>query len=339
MNERTLVIAEIGVNHNKDVGLAREMILAAAEAGADVIKFQTAIPELVQTMDAPKAEYQELFTAEMPTAMDMTRSFHFEHEVFIQLKREVERAGCEFLSTAFDLQSLRFLQSLEPQRYKIPSGEITNAPYLKQVARSGKPVILSTGMADLDEIGAAVDLLLAEGTKSSDVTLMQCTTSYPTPDEDVNLLTMESLRARFGVAVGLSDHSVGTVGCVAAVAMGAVVVEKHFTTSRDLPGPDQATSLVPEEFKAMVSEIRRVEAMRGSSSKIVTDSEVSNRSVVRRGVYSARDLPAGHVLTEDDLVCLRPLSAISAMEFFDVVGRRLMRPVSTQQALAREDLG
>ena len=339
MQNRVLIIAEVGVNHNRDVKLAFEMIAAAAEAGADIIKFQTAIPELVQTDEAPKAAYQEVSTADMATAMDMTRSFHFEHETFALLKDEVERHGREFLSTAFDLRSLAFLSTLNPKRYKIPSGEITNFPYLKAVAKTGKPVIMSTGLSTLEEISESIDYLVMNGTKHDDLSLLQCTTSYPTPDSEVNLAAMGFLRREFNLEVGLSDHSVGVTASVAAAALGATIIEKHFTTDKNLPGPDQKTSLEPNEFKDLVEHVRRVESMIGLGVKGPSAVEIGNLSAVRRGVYLATDLPEGHIICEEDLVCLRPLSDVPANKFDDVVGRILTRGLPRHHPLQWSDFG
>jgi sialic acid synthase SpsE len=339
VQNKILVIAEIGVNHNRDLKLAFDMIDAAASTGADIIKFQTAIPELVQTSDAPKAAYQEISTADMATAMDMTRSFHFEHETFATLKAEVESYGCEFLSTAFDLKSLSYLSTLNPKRYKIPSGEMTNQPYLKAIAKTGKPVIMSTGLCTFEEVAGSIEYLVQNGTKRELLSLLQCTTSYPTPDNEVNLAAMAFLREEFGLEVGLSDHSVGVTASVAAAALGATIIEKHFTIDKDLPGPDQKTSLEPNEFRDMVDQIRRVELMIGSGSKSPSEAEIGNMDAVRRGVYLANDLGEGHVIREEDLVCLRPLSEVPANKFDEVLGKRLTKSLPRQHPLQWSDFG
>jgi sialic acid synthase SpsE len=324
---RVLIIAEIGVNHNGDMALAKEMIAAAAGCNVDVIKFQTAIPELVQIDNAPKAKYQTKFTGDETSAMEMTRSFHFKHEAFLEIKKEVEKYNCEFLSTAFDMQSLQFLHSLQPTRYKIPSGEITNLPYLKMIGSYGKEVILSSGVSTPNGVLQAFEVLTSCGLRKDQITVLQCTTSYPTPLEDANVRAMLTLQQLTGGKMGYSDHTVGNTAALVAVALGAVVIEKHFTTDQSLPGPDQHASMTPNDFADLVRQIRDVEVAIGNGEKTVRPSEMENQAIARRGVYASRDLEAGEVLIAADLVMLRPQTLVSPMEIDAIVGKRLRAPL------------
>jgi sialic acid synthase SpsE len=324
---KVLVIAEIGVNHNCDVALAREMIAAAAGCKVDVIKFQTAIPELVQIESAPKALYQSKSTGFDNSAMEMTKSLHFAHDIFNELKNEVEKHKCEFLSTAFDMKSLDFLHSLNPNRYKIPSGEITNLPYLRKVGSFGKDVILSSGISSEAEVVRAFEVLISCGLQKDQITVLQCTTAYPTPLEDANVLGMVTLQKATGGKMGLSDHTSSFAASLAAVALGAVVIERHFTTDRALPGPDQSSSLDPDGFANLVTQIREIEVGLGDGVKAVRPSEKENQAVARRGIYASRDLWAGVVLGMEDLVMLRPQTSISPMEIDEIIGKQLISPI------------
>ena len=324
---RVLIIAEIGINHNGDMGLAKEMIAAAASCNVDVIKFQTAIPELVQIESAPKAKYQIKFTGDTTSAMEMTQSFHFKHDNFIEIKSEVEKHNCEFLSTAFDMESLDFLHSLNPVRYKIPSGEITNLPYLRKIGAFGKEVILSSGVSDPEEVLQAFEVLTGCGLRKDQITVLQCTTAYPTPIEDANVRAMLTLQKLTGGKMGYSDHTVGTTAAMAAVALGAVVIEKHFTTDQSLSGPDQHASMMPDDFAELVRQIRDVEVAIGDGEKSVRPSEMENQAIARRGVYASRALEAGDILLATDFVMLRPQTLVSPMEIDAIVGKRLRSPV------------
>ncbi len=336
---RTFIIAEIGVNHNADMALAKEMIRAAAACQVDAIKFQTAIPELVQTRSAPKAEYQKVTTGNAEESqLEMSRKFHFAHDAFPELKAEVERYGIQFLSTAFDLKSLDYLTEMGEKVYKIPSGEITNLPYLRAIASRAEKVFISTGMATFEEVAAAVDALLQAGQTREQITVLQCNTEYPSPFEDVNLNAMVTMGQELGLAYGLSDHTPGIEASLAAVAMGATLIEKHFTTDRSLPGPDQHASLIPSEFDALVKGIRRIELAMGSSVKVPSPSEEKNKYIARRSIYAAVDLKAGEVLSMDNLVVLRPEGGISPMRIDELVGRRLNVDLAAQTAIAWDHL-
>jgi sialic acid synthase SpsE len=324
--DRVLVIAEIGVNHNGELALAKEMVDAAARSDVDVIKFQTAKIELLQVESAPKARYQEETTEAVESSTEMLSRLQLTYDEFTELKAYIEDRGKEFLSTAFDLVSLDFLQTLGMSRYKIPSGEITNLPYIRAVARRADDVILSTGMATLDEIGRSVDAIEAEGLSRRRITVLQCNTAYPSPLGDTNLRAMVSFADRFGTAYGYSDHTVGSVASLAAVALGATVIEKHVTTDRTLPGPDQHASMEPDDFVRFVADIRAVGETLGSAVKDVTASELENRPIARRGLYFARDLEAGAVIGEQDVIALRPEAEVSPMDVDVVVGRTLTGP-------------
>ena len=330
MNQ-VLIIAEIGVNHNCDIKLAKEMIAAAAECKVDVIKFQTAIPELVQIESAPKAVYQSMSTGFDNSAMEMTKSLHFPHDIFFELKNEVEKYKCEFLSTAFDMKSLDFLHSLNPTRYKIPSGEITNLPYLRKIGSFGRDVILSSGVSSEEEVVRAFEVLIACGLEKHQITVLQCTTAYPTPLQDANVLAMVTLQKATGGKMGLSDHTASGSASLAAVALGAVVIEKHFTTDRTLPGPDQNASLDTEGFANLVRQIREIEIVLGDGRKVVSPSEKENQSVIRRGLYASRDLEAGVVLSMQDLIVLRPQTSVSPMEIDQILGGHLNVPIKKHE--------
>lgn len=319
---KTIIIAEAGVNHNADPALAKEMVLAAKEAGADYVKFQTAVPELVISSLAPKAEYQKEQIGDGESQLDMCRKLHFPIEYYRELKAFCEEAGIGFMSTPFDLVSLRFLIELGTDYLKIPSGEITNLPFLREVAASGIPVILSTGMSTFEEVERAVDVLRSPG---KEIIVLQCNTQYPTPYSDVNLLAMPEMGARLGLKYGYSDHTVGIEVPVAAVALGASVIEKHFTMSRSLPGPDHKASLEPSELKAMVTAIRNVELALGSVSKEVSDSERDNIIVARKSLVAARDIKKGELFSYENLAVKRPGNGISPWEIDNVVGKTASR--------------
>lgn len=336
--ERVLIIAEIGVNHNGDFDLAKKMVDAAAVSDLDFIKFQTAIPELVQIAGAPKAKYQTETTDVEESAMDMISSLQFSYDQFRELKRFVESTGKRFLSTAFDLKSVAFLGSLDMGLFKIPSGEITNLPYLRAIARSADDIILSTGMSSMEEVSAAVEAIVATGFSRDRMTVLQCNTAYPSPLDDVNLLAMVTMGKEFGVKFGYSDHTQGSSASIAAVALGASVIEKHFTTDSSLPGPDQHASMEPAAFAQLVSSIREVERVLGSTVKVITESERENRIVARRGVYAARDLAVGDTLSFDDLVCLRPETPLSPMHIDSLIGRPIAVAIARHSPVGAESV-
>ncbi len=322
MSRHTIVIAEAGVNHNGNYDLAVKMVHEAKAAGADYVKFQTAVPELVISSIAPKAEYQKETTGSEQSQLEMCRAIHLPLSAYAPLKQVCDEAGIGFMSTPFDLVSIDTLEPLGMDYYKIPSGEITNLPYLRKIASKGIPVIMSTGMCELDEIAAAIDVLRGGGLSLDDITLLHCNTQYPTPFADVNLRAMNELASRFGVKVGYSDHTVGIEVPIAAVALGATVIEKHFTLDRNLPGPDHKASLEPAELAQMVQSIRNIELALGDGHKHVTASECPNKEVARKSIVAATDIRKGDLLTEQNITVKRPGNGISPMLWDSVIGTR-----------------
>ncbi len=324
-NSKVIIIAEAGVNHNGDYGRAVEMVHAAKRAGADYVKFQTAVPELVISSVAPKAEYQKETTGEGESQLDMCRKIHLRLEDYAPLKALCDEVGIGFMSTPFDLVSIGCLDALKMDYWKIPSGEITNLPYLRKIGAKGERVILSTGMSELYEIEAALDVLEKAGTDRKKVILLHCNTQYPTPMEDVNLRAMDSLRSLGVCGVGYSDHTVGIEVPVAAVALGATVIEKHFTLDKALPGPDHKASLEPGELAAMVSAIRNIEQALGTGEKHVSPSERANMEVARKSIVASRDIEAGEVFTVENIAVKRPGNGVSPMLWDSVIGKQSPR--------------
>ncbi len=322
MKNHVIIIAEAGVNHNGNYDMAVRMVHEAKAAGADYVKFQTAVPELVISSIAPKAEYQKETTGAGESQLDMCRAIHLPLSDYAPLKQECDKAGIGFMSTPFDLVSIDTLEPLGMDYYKIPSGEITNLPYLRKIASKGRPVIMSTGMCEMDEIDAAIGVLEAGGMSREDIILLHCNTQYPTPFADVNLRAMREMADRFGVRVGYSDHTVGIEVPIAAVAMGAVVIEKHFTLDRNLPGPDHKASLEPGELARMVEAIRNIEDALGDGHKHVTVSEEPNKEVARKSIVAATDIKKGDLLTEQNITVKRPGNGISPMLWDSVIGTR-----------------
>ncbi len=325
MTSRTLIIAEAGVNHNGDLALARQLIDVAAVAGADLVKFQTFTADRLATRAAQKADYQNRTTTstesqhEMLSRLELTDAMH--HELIAHCA--MRKIG--FFSTGFDIESVDLLVRHGQNHFKIPSGEITNLPYLRHIGCLGKSVILSTGMANLGEIEAAIDALEAAGTPRAMLTVLHCTTEYPTPMAEVNLRAMLSIHAAFGVAVGYSDHTQGIEVAVAAVAMGATVIEKHFTLDRNLPGPDHKASLEPAELNAMVAAIRNIEVALGDGIKRLTTSEARNRPVVRKSLVASRAIKSGALFTAENITAKRPATGISPMRWDEVIGKTALR--------------
>lgn len=318
--DHVIIIAEAGVNHNGNLDLARKMVVAAKEAGADYVKFQTAIPELVISTFAPKAEYQKETTGADESQLEMCRKIHLPLSDYAGLKAYCDEVGIGFMSTPFDLVSINCLDALKMDFWKIPSGEITNLPYLRKIARCGGRVILSTGMSTLQEVEDAVKVLEDNGITRKDIILLHCTTQYPTPYDAVNLKAMEALRTLGCASVGYSDHTQGISIPVAAVALGATVIEKHFTLDRTLPGPDQTASLEPDELRQMVDEIRQVEVALGRPDKLVADVERPNIEVARKSIVAAKAIRKGEILTDENITVKRPGSGISPMLWDRVVG-------------------
>ena len=322
--KKTIVIAEAGVNHNADLSLAREMIVAAREAGADYVKFQTAVPELVISSVAPKAEYQKETTGSGESQLEMCRKLHFPVEEYAEIKEFCDKTGIGFLSTPFDSVSLRYLVELGMDYLKVPSGEITNLPFLREAAATRLPVILSTGMSTMEEVRRAAGVFL-DDPEHAPLTVLQCNTQYPTPFCDVNLLAMPAMGRALGVEYGYSDHTPGLEAAIAAVALGASIIEKHFTLDRSLPGPDQHASLEPSELRAMVSAIRNVEEALGNGKKTVSPSERANIAVARRSLVAARDIRKGETFTMENIAVKRPGTGISPWLIDDVIGKTAIR--------------
>ena len=323
---KTLVIAEAGVNHNGDMALARELIAAAAEAGADLVKFQTFIAGNIISASAPKAEYQKGATDARESQQEMVRKLELTREHHQELIAECKKQGIGFFSTAFDKDSIDLLEELaDSDLVKVPSGELTNLPYLRYLTRHGKRVLLSTGMASLGEIEAAINVVEQAGTSRDKITVLHCTTEYPAPMEDVNLRAMVNIGKAFGVSVGYSDHTPGIEVPIAAVALGATVIEKHFTLDRNLPGPDHRASLEPDELKAMVQGIRNIEKALGDGIKRPSPSELKNKPIARKSLVAARPIKAGERFSEENLMAKRPGTGISPMLWDKVIGRAAPR--------------
>lgn len=321
----TLIIAEAGVNHNGDIVLARKLIDAAADAGADLVKFQTFDADRLVTHGAPKADYQAKTTDGAETQHAMLRWLELSPEMHNDLIAHCEARGIGFFSTGFDIESVNLLAALGQNLFKIPSGEIANLPYLRHIGQLGKEVILSTGMANLGDVEAAITALETAGTPRSRITVLHCTTEYPTPMNEVNLRAMQTMQAAFGVQVGYSDHTQGIEVAIAAVAMGATVIEKHFTLDRNLPGPDHQASLEPQELKAMVAAIRNIEQALGDGVKRLTPSESRNKPVVRKSIVARRDIRSGEIFSSENLAVKRPGTGISPMRLDEVIGHRATR--------------
>lgn len=330
---RTIIIAEAGVNHNGSMERAREMVAAAKEAGADYVKFQTAVPELVISTYAPKAEYQKDTDGTGRSQLEMCKAIHLPLDAYAELKALCEETGIGFMSTPFDLVSIDLLAELGQDYMKVPSGEITNLPYLERIAYHGIPVIISTGMATTEEARRAIDILTSGPLTTDDITVLHCNTQYPTPMRDVNLRAMLTLRDALGVKTGYSDHTTGIEVPVAATALGAAVVEKHFTLSRELPGPDHKASLEPQELKQMVRAIRNIELALGSSDKHVTDSERGNMAVARKSIVALRDIKEGEILTEENITTKRPGNGISPMRWHEILGTRAIRDFGVDELI------
>lgn len=331
---KTLIIAEAGVNHNGDMSLAKELIAAAAEAGADLVKFQTFIAANIISRSAPKAEYQKGATDPQESQQEMVRKLELTRDNHLELIAECQKQGVGFFSTAFDKDSIDLLEELGGSDIvKVPSGELTNLPYLRYLTRHGKRVLLSTGMANQGEIEAAINVVEQAGTPREKITVLHCTTEYPTPMEDVNLRAMVNIGKAFGVSVGYSDHTPGIEIPIAAVALGATVIEKHFTLDRNLPGPDHRASLEPNELKAMVQGIRNIEKALGDGIKRPSPSELKNKPIARKSLVAARPIKAGEAFTEDNLMAKRPGTGISPMQWDEVIGRTAPRDFSEDELI------
>lgn len=336
---KILIIAEAGVNHNGDINLAKKLILAAKNADADFVKFQTFKTELNISINAIKADYQINNTGNSQSQFEMVKNLELSFDDFRELKEYSDDVGIGFLSTGFDFPSIDFLNDFEIPFYKIPSGEITNKPYLQHIARKGKDIILSTGMADLKEVKDAIEVIEAEGITRNRITVLHCNTEYPTPMQDVNLLAMNQMAEKLGVQIGYSDHTLGIEVPIAAVALGAKVIEKHFTLDRNLPGPDHAASLEPTELKEMVKTIRNIElAISGSGIKEPSASENKNRAIARKSLHLREDLKKDTVLQAHHLMALRPGDGISPMDIDQVIGKKIIEDKPQGVKLTWEDI-
>lgn len=330
---KTLIIAEAGVNHNGDIEMARRLVEVAAQSGADFVKFQTFKAEKLVTHKAAKAFYQVQLGAEGESQFDMLHRLELSFEMHVALIEHCKAQGIRFLSTGFDVESVNLLASLDIPLFKIPSGEITNLPYLQHIGGKRKPIILSTGMANMDEIAAALAVLETAGTPREQITVLHCNTEYPTPMRDVNLLAMQSIREAFGVQVGYSDHTRGIEVPIAALALGATVIEKHFTLDRNLPGPDHQASLEPSELSAMVAAIRNIELALGDGVKRPSPSEAKNIPIARKSLVAACRIRAGELFTLNNLAVKRPGSGVSPMRLNEMLGRVAKRDYQVDELI------
>ena len=318
---RVIIIAEAGVNHNGKLNLAYKLVDAAKECGADFVKFQTSIPELHISKFAKKANYQVKNTSDGESQLQMVKKIILTYGEFRKLKQYCKKKKIEFLSTPFDLKSIEFLKNLKMKYFKIPSGEITNLPYLIKVAKLKKRVILSTGMANLIEIREALNILTSNGTKKKNITVLQCNTEYPTPMKDANIRAMLTIKKKFKVNVGYSDHTKGIEASLGAAALGAKMIEKHITLNKNLPGPDHKASIIPKELKKMVEGIRKITIGLGNGVKKISPSERKNIKIARTSIVAARKIKKGEKFTRKNLTIKRPGNGISPMKLFKVIGK------------------
>lgn len=332
-SQPVLIIAEAGVNHNGDINMAKRLIDAAASAGADLVKFQTFNAEQISIKTAPKADYQLLQTDKDQTQFSMLKQLELTPRMHEELIDYCNEKKIGFFSTAFDIKSLDYLARLGLNRFKIPSGEITNLPYLRRIGQFGRPIIMSTGMATMDEIGAALEALERAGTPRSVITVLHCNTEYPTPMRDVNLLAMLSIANTFGVEIGYSDHTIGNEVAIAAVALGATVIEKHLTLDRGLPGPDHNASIEPDEFASMVRSIRNIESALGDGLKRPSLSETKNINIARKSLVAAKEILAGECFTPENVAVKRPGSGISPMCWDEIIGKQAKKFFSKDELI------
>lgn len=330
----TLIIAEAGVNHNGSIDIAKQLVDKAVEAGVDIIKFQTFKADKLVSKSAKQAEYQKknIGTNSDDSQYNMLKKLELSEQDHQELMAYCKERGIQFFSTAFDLESIDYLHSLNLGLWKIPSGEITNYPYIKKIASYHEPVILSTGMCEMDDISAAMNVLCKNGVERNLITILHCNTEYPTPYKDVNLLAMQQIKKEYQVSVGYSDHTKGIEVPIAAVALGASVIEKHFTLDRNMEGPDHKASLEPEELKAMVSAIRHIEQALGDGHKQISESERKNIAIARKSIVAACPIKKGEMLTEQNLTVKRPGTGISPMRWEEVIGTKAIKD------FAEEDL-
>ena len=325
---KTIIIAEAGVNHNGDINMALKLVEEAANAGVDYVKFQTFVSKNLVSRNASKAEYQKTNTGNDDSQLKMLQQLELSYDDHHKLIAHCNKCGIKFLSTAFDFESIDFLSSLNLDLWKIPSGEISNLPYLRKVAKTQGKIILSTGMSTIEDIEAALNVLISEGVHKDNITLLHCNTEYPTPWHDVNLHAMQQIANHFNVAVGYSDHTCGIEVPIAAVALGATVIEKHFTLDNNLPGPDHKASLEPHELKNMVRSIRHIEQALGSGIKQVTESERKNIHIARKSIVAACDIKKGEILSEKNITVKRHGNGISPMQWDNIIGSYAIKDFS-----------
>jgi len=332
MEKHTLIIAEAGVNHNGNIELAKRLIDVAYDAGADIVKFQTGLPQNVISVHATKADYQVKNTMDdKESQLDMANRISLQYKDFITLKNYSETVGIQFLSTPFDIESTNFLHNIGMPFWKIPSGEITNYPYLVNIAKTKMNVVMSTGMSTMKEVRDAVEILYKYGTPK--ICLLHCNTEYPTPYDDVNLMAMNSLKEEFNLSVGYSDHTLGIEVPIAAVAMGAEIIEKHFTLDKKMQGPDHAASLEPNELKEMVRAIRIIEKCLGTGIKEPSKSERKNMEIARKSIVAREKIKKGEILTEKNLTTKRPGTGLSPMLWNDVIGKKAIRDFNIDELI------
>jgi len=335
---KVLIIAEAGVNHNGDLETGKHLIDAARNAGADIIKFQTFKAEKIASRGAKKARYQaENFKAGDDSQLGMLKKLELTEEMHVELQKYSAKKNIEFLSTPFDIDSIHYLRSLGITMGKIPSGEITNLPYLEEMSKNFPRIILSTGMCYLSEISEALNILLKMGTQKENITVLHCNTEYPTPMVDVNLRAMLSIRNDLEVNVGYSDHTPGIEVAIAAVALGAQIIEKHLTLDRNMSGPDHKSSLEPNELQEMVEAIRNIELALGNGIKQPSPSEIKNIPIARKSLVAAHKLEEGHIILKDDIATKRPGTGISPMRINEIVGKKLIKSIDEDQVLTDGD--
>lgn len=322
--KKIFMVAEIGCNHNGDKELAKKMVLEARKCNVDAVKFQMFKAKDLISKFAPKADYQIKTTGSSESQLEMTKKLELSREDFLELKKYAILLGLNVFSTPFDLSSIDFLESAGQNIWKIPSGEITNLPYLERIGKiecENRKIILSTGMATKDEVKKSIDVLLKAGLKRDEIVILQCNTEYPTPDKDVNILAINDLKKTFpGFEVGFSDHSTGYIAAVGATVLGVSMIEKHFTLDKNMTGPDHKASATPKELNELVKNVRRMEKMLGNGEKEVTESERKNKIVARKSIVAKKEIKAGEVFTENNIICKRPGNGISPMEWYNILG-------------------
>lgn len=336
------IIAEIGCNHNGDKELAKKMVQTACECGVDAVKFQTFNSNALISKFAPKAEYQKATTGEKDSQLEMTKKLELSHSDYLELRDYAKSFGVDVFSTPFDMESIDFLYENGQCTWKIPSGEVTNLPYLEKIGSlkcENKKIILSSGMATIEEVKACMDILVKAGTDMSDIILLHCNTEYPTPDCDINLLAIKDLYKNFpDTVIGFSDHSVGYTAAIGAMALGIKVIEKHFTLDKNMPGPDHKASATPEELKLICDNVRRMENMLGSSEKIVTPSEKKNKIVARKSIVALKAIKKGETFNESNITCKRPGNGISPMYWYEVLGTVAERDFTEDELIVMQGL-